>query len=72
MMKEYLIAACSGRRIDVKRGQTVAVIDVDGGQVVDFFAEAAGLDESYTGFSYTQADLANLDNILANVIRRYC
>ena len=37
-----------------------------------FFAEAAGLDESYTGFSYTQADLANLDNILANAIRRYC
>ena len=37
-----------------------------------FFAEAAGLDESYTSFSYTQADLGNLDAMLANAIRRYC
>ena len=39
---EYIIAACSGRRIDVKQGQTITVIDTDGGQVVDFFAEVAG------------------------------
>lgn len=39
---EIFIHACSGRRIDVRQGQTITVIDVDGGQVVDFFAEAAG------------------------------
>ena len=39
---EYLIPACSGRRIDVKQGQTITVIDIDGGQVVDFFAEVTG------------------------------
>ncbi len=39
---EYLISACSGKRISVKRGQIITVVDVEGGQVVDFFAEAAG------------------------------
>jgi len=36
---EYTIPACSGKRIEVKQGQTIVVIDIDGGQVVDFFAE---------------------------------
>lgn len=35
-------------------------------------SESLGLDESYTGFSYTQADLVNLDAMLANAIRSYC
>ena len=39
---EYTVPACSGKRIEVKRGQTITVIDVEGGQVVDFFAEVAG------------------------------
>ena len=39
---DVFIPACSGRRIDVRHGQMITVIDVDGGQVVDFFAEAAG------------------------------
>ena len=42
MSREYFIPACSGKRIEVKRGQTITVIDIDGGQVVDFFAEVAG------------------------------
>ena len=36
---EYLIPACSGKRISVKKGQTITVVDLEGGQVVDFFAE---------------------------------
>ena len=39
---EHFIPACSGKRIDVKQGQTITVIDVEGGQVVDFFAEVTG------------------------------
>lgn len=39
---EYMIPSCSGKRIDVKQGQTITVIDLEGGQVVDFFAEATG------------------------------
>jgi len=39
---EYMIPACSGEKINVKKGQTITVVDVEGGQVVDFFAEAAG------------------------------
>lgn len=43
---EYIIPACSGKKIDVKQGQTITVIDIEGGQVVDFFAEVTGrLDE---------------------------
>ena len=38
-MMDYYIPACSGKRIDVKKGQAITVIDVEGGQVVDFFAE---------------------------------
>ena len=38
-MKEYLLNPCSGITIDVAKGEYITVIDVDGGQVVDFFAE---------------------------------
>ena len=39
MEQEYIINACSGQAIDVVKGQTITVIDMEGGQVVDFFAE---------------------------------
>lgn len=39
MEKEYTISACCGKRIDVLAEQFITVIDVDGGQVVDFFSE---------------------------------
>ena len=42
MSDEYIIPARSGKRIDVKQGQLLTVIDMDGGQVVDFFAEVTG------------------------------
>ena len=45
-MREYWIAACSGKKMEVKRGETITVIDLNGGQVVDFFAETA--DTIYT------------------------
>ena len=35
-MQEYIINACQGRAIDVKKDQLIAVIDIEGGQVVDF------------------------------------
>lgn len=38
---EYFIPACSGKRIDVKKGQQITVIDIEGGQVADFFAISA-------------------------------
>ena len=41
-MERYLINPCSGRKIAVKKGQRTTVTDVDGGQVVDFFAEMEG------------------------------
>lgn len=38
---EYTVHACSGIKAEVKKGQTIAVIDIEGGQVADFFAETA-------------------------------
>ena len=38
MSCDYWIPACSGQKIEVKKGQRITVIDVEGGQVVDFFA----------------------------------
>lgn len=37
----YYIPACSGKRIDAKKGQKITVTDVQGGQVADFFAVSA-------------------------------
>lgn len=39
---EYCIPACSGIKAEVKAGQMITVIDCEGGQVVDFFAEVTG------------------------------
>ena len=39
-MREYLSPACSGKSMDIAEGQTISVIDVEGGQVA-FFAEYA-------------------------------
>lgn len=41
-MREYLIPACSGASMDMAAGQTISVIDVEGGQVADFAASDPG------------------------------
>ena len=38
---EYFISACSGKRMDIKKGQRITVTDIAGGQVADFFAVSA-------------------------------
>lgn len=38
-MKKYIINPCSGMKIDSNKGQIIEIVDIDGGQVVDFFAE---------------------------------
>lgn len=39
---QYRIEACSGRAIPMKAGQKLTITDLEGAQVVDFFAEAQG------------------------------
>ena len=53
MSKEYIISACSGMKIDVKQGQSITVIDIEGGQVVDFFAEADGNENEFLSAGVT-------------------
>ena len=53
MVKEYLIPACSGRRIDAKAGQLITVADVEGGQVVDLFAVVCGHAEEFLSTGVT-------------------
>ena len=36
---EYIINPCSGIKIKVTKGQKIEIVDIEGGQVVDFFAE---------------------------------
>lgn len=53
MRKEYLIPACTGKRIEARKGQRITVIDVDGGQVVDFFAEVTGEENEFLSTGVT-------------------
>ncbi len=42
MGKEYIVKACTGIKIEVRKGQLITVADVEGGQVADFFAAVSG------------------------------
>ena len=52
-MNEYIIRPQSGMRIDVSKGQKIEIVDVDGGQVADFFAEIKGTHDEYVSPSVT-------------------
>ena len=40
MKREIIIGACEGRCADAEKGQTITIVDMEGGQVLDFFAES--------------------------------
>lgn len=52
-MVKYVIKPQSGIKIEVTKNQKITVIDVDGGQVADFFAEIKGTHEEYLSPSVT-------------------
>ena len=53
MYQDYIVPSCSGIKIDVKQGETITVIDSEGGQVVDFFAEAADHSDEFLSTGVT-------------------
>ena len=53
LSKEYMIPACSGIKMDVKQGQNITVIDVEGVQVVIFFAEVTGRQNEFLSTGVT-------------------
>lgn len=53
MRREYLVSACSGAAIHVKEGQFITVIDIEGEQVADFFAEAGQNPNEYLSAGVT-------------------
>lgn len=53
MKREYMIEACTGKSIDVNTGETITVIDVEGGQVADFFAECEGCPDEFLSTGVT-------------------
>lgn len=74
MSKDYIIPACTGIKIDVKQGQNITVIDVEGGQVVDFFAEVTDNQNEFlsTGVTIDCNDSLKLkigDTIYTNLYR---
>ena len=52
-MKKYMICPKCGIRVEVSKGQTITVTDVEGGQAADFFAEVKGTHEEYLSPSVT-------------------
>ena len=52
-MNEYLIQPCSGISLDVRAMQMVTIMDVEGGQVADFFAERAGCPDEFLSTAVT-------------------
>ncbi len=73
-MKDCFIEACHGIHIDVLAGQTITIIDIDGGQVVDFFAEHAGQPQEFLSTGVTidcneSLKLAVGDTIYTNLYR---
>ena len=53
MSRQYTIPACSGMAIEAMRGERITVIDTDGGQVADFFAEAFDCAEEFLSTGVT-------------------
>ena len=43
---ERTIPACSGKKIEVKQGQTTTIVDVEGGQAADSFVRVRFYDEA--------------------------
>lgn len=52
-MNEYIIRPQRGIRIEVNKREKISIIDIDGGQVADFFAEIKGTHEEYISPSVT-------------------
>ena len=52
-MNKYIIHPKRGIRVEVSKGQTITVTDVEGGQVADFFAEVKSTHEEYLSPSVT-------------------
>ena len=53
MSQEYIIPARTGKKIEVKKNQSITVIDIEGGQVVDFFAEVTGKPDEFLSTGVT-------------------
>lgn len=73
-MKRYEIRPQSGMRIAVNKNQKITIIDVEGGQVADFFAQIAGEPEEYLSTAVTincneSLRLAVGDRIYSNLYR---
>lgn len=46
-MKSYIIPPKKGIRIEMEKGQSITIKDIEGGQVADFFAEIKGTHDEY-------------------------
>lgn len=55
-----VVPACAGRAVELRKGQHVRVVDLDGGQVGDVFAFAAGEAAEYLSASHTRTSVSRL------------
>lgn len=52
-MNRYIIQPKCGIKVEVSKGQMITIMDAEGGQVADFFAEVKGTHEEYLSPSVT-------------------
>lgn len=67
-MKEYTIDPCSGIAIYVAKGEYITVIDIDGGQVVDFFAEIKNTSNEFLSTGVTIDCNGSLGLSVGNIV----
>ena len=67
-MKEYIINPCTGITLEVSKGEHISIIDIDGGQVVDFFAEIKDSSEEFLSTGVTIDCNESLGLSIGNVI----
>ena len=48
MEQEYIISPCSGKCIPISAGQTITIIDIAGGQVVDFLRRHTDIRKNFS------------------------
>ena len=74
LKREHIIVPCRGMSFELKTGQTIAIIDLKGGQVADLFAENANDPNEFTspGVTIDCNESLNLrigDHIYSNLYR---
>ena len=57
MISELIVLPCQGASIEVRAGQFLTVVDVEGGQIADLYAFVMSNTKEYLSMSHTRFDI---------------